>query len=124
MWTCEFCGWENVNDDRIALKEPACIRCGHYRGERAAKIAELEGDIKRLNEWDREYTARITRYHTLIEDLRDELAKTEDEHDRTVREQYLNLQEVQEKMEKLRALKDGDPPSRVIAADQVLLYVR
>ncbi len=122
-WICEFCGWENPNDDRIALKEPSCIRCGRRRGERTAQIAELEADIKRLQEWDREYTAKITRYHALIEDLRAQLAEAEDEHDRTVREQHLSFQELQEKMEKLRALKAGDPPSRMIAEDQVLLVV-
>lgn len=30
-WICEFCGWENLNDDRVGRREPSCTRCNHQR---------------------------------------------------------------------------------------------
>ena len=47
-WVCEYCGTENFQDDRIAMQEPACLRCGRRRGDLAASIEALQTRIARL----------------------------------------------------------------------------
>ncbi len=85
------------------------------------KLQRLERDIEHLRKLDRDYSAKILRYHTLIENLQGELSEAEEQHDRTVKEQYHSFLELQEKMEILQALRAGAAPSRVITDDQVLL---
>lgn len=117
-WTCEYCGLENYNDDRIALKEPACPRCGHRRGERAATIKELQAKISRLREEDRAYSARIRHYKSVIDDLWAELHGFEGKHDSAVKEQSENYLDLQEAEGRLRVLLAIDPAARQIAEDQ------
>ena len=123
-WTCEYCGLENLQDDRIALQEPACLRCGHRRGERAAAIKDLQAKIARLSEEDRAYTAKIRHYKSVINDLWTELHGFEDKHDTAVKEQYEYSLILQEAEGRLRVLLAIDPAARQIAEGQSTLEVQ
>lgn len=123
-WTCEYCGRENLQDDRIALQEPACLRCGHRRGERAAAIKDLQARIARLSEEDRAYTAKIRHYKSVIDGLWTELHGFEDKHDTAVQEQYEYSLILQEAEGRLRVLLAIDPAARQIAEGQGTLEVR
>ena len=83
-WICEFCGRENLQDERVGRNEPACIRCGHRRGERATAIKELQATITRLEE-DRAYSATIRHYKGRHRRLWTELHGFADKHDQAVR---------------------------------------
>ena len=123
-WTCEYCGTENLNDDRVALQEPSCPRCGHRRGERAATMKELRAEIERLTEEDRAYSARIRHYESVAEGMRAELSQIEDKHDQAVKEQYGNFLDLQEAEGRLRVLVAINPRPRQVTEDQSTLGVR
>lgn len=111
-WTCEFCGRENLNDDRIALQEPACPRCGHRRGERTATIKDLQAKIALLSEADQAYSAKIRHYRGAIDGLWTELHQFEEKHDTAVKEQYENYLDLQEAEGRLRVLIAINPSAR------------
>ena len=118
-WICEFCGRENLQDERVGRNEPACIRCGHRRGERATAIKELQATITRLSEEDRAYSATIRHYKGVIDGLWTELHGFADKHDQAVKEQYENSIILQEAIQRLQALeKNINPATRQIAEDQ------
>jgi len=120
-WTCEFCGRENLNDDRIGRKEPSCIRCGHKRGERTQNIQTLEFAIERITAWDKEYAAKIQRLTALYDSTWAELDRIAEEHDALVKEQYDNSLDLQAKTERLEALKAINPTGRRVTEDQSTL---
>jgi hypothetical protein len=120
-WTCEYCGWENLQDDRIALEEPPCIRCSHRRGERTQNIQTLEFAIERITAWDKEYAAKIQRLTALYDSTWAELDRIAEEHDALVKEQYENSIDLQAKTERLEALKAINPAPRQMPEDQSTL---
>jgi len=120
-WTCEYCGRENQNDDRVGMQEPACLRCGHRRGERAAAVKDLQTRIAILREEDRAYTAAIRHYKSVIDGLWTELHGFEDKHDTAVKEQYENSLTLQEAEGRLRVLLAIAPTHRQTPEDQITL---
>jgi len=120
-WTCEYCGLENLQDDRIAIQEPPCLRCGHRRGERAAAIKDLQSRIAILREEDRAYTAAIRHYKSVIDDLWTELQGFEDKHDTAVKEQHEYSLILQEAEARLRDLLATGPRPWQMPEDQSTL---
>lgn len=120
-WICEYCGRENHQSDRVALKEPACLRCDHRRGSRMESVAKLETKIAELMKWDRAYTDKIKRLEAVNISLWDEIAANATEHDNLLDERKENLLDLIKSREKLQALKDLDPESRLITNDQRML---
>jgi len=120
-WTCEYCGRENQNDDRVGMQEPACLRCGHRRGERAAAVKDLQARIAVLREADSAYTATIRHYKSVIDGLWTELHGFEDKHDTAVKEQYENSLTLQEAEGRLRVLLAIAPTHRQTPEDQSTL---
>ena len=120
-WTCEFCGWENPNDDRVGRKEPQCVRCNHQRGERTKNIKTLEFAIERITAWDKEYAAKIQRLTAQYEDTWAELDRIAEERERVRKERHENALDLQAKTERLEALKAIDPATRRVTEDQSTL---
>ena len=120
-WVCEYCGLENLQDDRIAMQEPACLRCGHRRGERTQKIQTLEFAIERIRTWDREYVAKIERLTALYDSTWAELDRIAEERERVRKERHENSLDLQAKTERLEALKAIDPTARRVAEGQKTL---
>lgn len=121
-WLCDFCGWENLVDDRVARQEPACIRCGHRRGEREATIRALQDNIARLQEEIRGSTALVARTAALIEDCWAEISRLADTHDRAVKDREQAHRDLEEKKTRLQELESLDPAVRRVAPDQVSLF--
>jgi chromosome segregation ATPase len=117
-WICEFCGRENYQSDRIALKEPACLRCGNRRGSKDKRIARLEEEITLLTKIDRDYAEKIEHLEEVNASLWDEIASNAIDHDNLLNERKEILQSLIKVREKLQALKDIYTPGRVIAKDQ------
>lgn len=120
-WTCEYCGLENLQDDRIAMQEPACLRCGHRRGERTQKIQTLEFAIERIRTWDREYVAKIERLTALYDSTWAEIDRIAAERDGLYKERHENALDLEVKKERLAALQAVDPTARRVAEDQSTL---
>ncbi|MDD4455372.1 MAG: hypothetical protein PHI67_08700 [Candidatus Methanomethylophilaceae archaeon] len=120
-WICEFCGRENYQSDRIALKEPACLRCGNRRGSKDKRIAELESRIEALTKWDRDYAEKIEHLEEVNASLWDEIASNAIDHDNLLDERKENHDDLLKARAKLQALKDLYTPGRVIAKDQRIL---
>ena len=116
-WTCEYCGWENSQDDRIGRKEPQCIRCNHRRGERMKKIQTLEFTIERIRAWDREYAEKIECLNAKYDSLWAGLDQIGSERDRLVRERHENALDLENKKKRLEALTAINP-ARQPAEDQ------
>ena len=117
-WTCEYCGWENLQDDRVGMREPSCLRCGHKRGERAKKIQTLEFSIGRIKAWDREYVQKIQRLTDLYDSTWEELDRIAAEHEGVIKERHENALDLQAKEESLAALRAIDPAPRQLTEDQ------
>ena len=117
-WICEFCGWENLNDDRVGRREPSCTRCNHQRGERTAKIKTLKFAIERITAWDQEYASKIEHLTALYEGTWAELDRIAAERESIRKERHENALDLQAKKERLEALKAIDPTARKPAADQ------
>lgn len=117
-WTCEFCGWENLQDDRVGGKEPACVRCSLRRGSRAAAIEELQDRISSLQENDRACVAQIRHYKSVIDNLWTELHGFEDKHDEAVKEHRDNTLDLQIAEAQLRELRAVNPTARRVTEDQ------
>lgn len=120
-WTCEFCGWENQQDDRVGRKEPQCVRCTHQRGERTKNIKTLEFAIERITAWDREYAEKIERLTAQYESTWAELDRIAAERDGLYKERHENALDLQAKKERLTALKAIDPTARRLTEDQSTL---
>ena len=117
-WTCEFCGWENLQGDRVGGQEPACVRCSLRRGSRAAAIEELQERISRLQENERACVSRIRHYKSVIDDLWTELHGFEDKHDEAVKEHRDNIIDLQIAEGRLRELQAVNPTARRLTEDQ------
>lgn len=117
-WTCEYCGWENLQDDRVGMQEPSCPRCHLRRGSLEANIVDLLEEIDGLQEDDRVCVDQIRHYKSVIEDLWTELHGYEDRHDTAVREHRDNLTALEIAREKLRKLQAIAPTGRRVAEDQ------
>lgn len=122
-WTCEYCGRENLQDDRVGRKEPQCVRCGHQRGERTKNIKTLEFAIERITAWDREYAEKIERLTAQYEDTWAELDRIAAERERVRKERHENSLDLQAKIERLAALQAIDPAARRVTEDQSTLPV-
>ena len=122
-WVCEYCGCENLQDDRVGRQEPRCVRCTHQRGERTAKIKTLEFAIGRITTWDQEYASKIERLDALYDTTREELYRIAEEHDTLAKERHENALDLQAKKERLETLKALDPTARKPTADQRTLPV-
>ena len=120
-WICEFCGRENYQSDRIALKEPACLRCGNRRGSKDKRIAELESRIEALTKWDRDYAEKIEHLEEVTASLWAEIAANATEHDALLDERKENHDDLLKARAKLQVIKDLYTPGRVIAKDQRML---
>ena len=120
-WTCEYCGLENDQDDRVGRKEPQCVRCNHRRGERTSKIKTLEFAIGRITTWDQEYVSKIDRLTALYDSTWAELDRIAAERDGLVKERHENALDLQAKKEHLAALQAIDPAARRVAEDQSTL---
>jgi len=70
-WICEFCGRENLQDDRVALQEPACIRCGHRRNSLTdsltEQIKELRDNYSNLTDWQTDCSRTVQRLEALYD---------------------------------------------------------
>ncbi|MDD2813827.1 MAG: hypothetical protein PHF53_10495 [Bacteroidales bacterium] len=120
-WTCEYCGCENLQDDRVGRREPQCVRCNHQRGERTAKIKTLEFAIGRIKVWDREHAEKIERLTSQYEDTWAELDRIAAERESVRKERHENSLDLQAKQERLAALQALDPTARRVAEDQSTL---
>ena len=49
MWICSFCGCENHQDDKIAMQEPSCMRCGSQKGKMEKMRDVSESHLADLN---------------------------------------------------------------------------
>ncbi|MFA7121648.1 MAG: hypothetical protein WC277_09210 [Bacilli bacterium] len=122
-WICEYCGCENLQDDRVGHQEPQCVRCTHHRGERTSKIQTLEFAIERITAWDKEYASKIERLTALYENTWSELDRIAAEHESVRKERHENALDLQAKKERLAALQAIDPTARRVAEDQSTLQV-
>jgi len=84
-------------------------------------VAKLETKIAELMKWDRAYTDKIKRLEAVNISLWDEIAANATEHDNLLDERKENLLDLIKSREKLQALKDLDPESRLITNDQRML---
>ena len=123
-WECEFCGRENLQDDRVGRQEPQCVRCGHRRGERTKNIKTLEFAIGRITAWDKEYVSKIERLTALYDSTWAELDRIAAEREDLYKERHENALDLQAKQERLAALQAIDPAARQIAEGQSTLEVR
>ncbi|MFA5408277.1 MAG: hypothetical protein WC343_05845 [Bacilli bacterium] len=123
-WICEFCGRENLQDDRVGRQEPQCVRCGHRRGERTKNIKTLEFAIGRITAWDKEYVSKIERLTALYDSTWAELDRIAAEREDLYKERHENALDLQAKQERLAALQAIDPAARQIAEGQSTLEVR
>ena len=123
-WICEFCGLENLQDDRVGRQEPQCVRCGHRRGERTKNIKTLEFAIGRITAWDKEYVSKIERLTALYDSTWAELDRIAAEREDLYKERHENALDLQAKQERLAALQAINPCPRQIAEGQSTLEVR
>jgi len=120
-WVCEFCGWENHQDDRVGLEEPACIRCGHRRFSQVVEINDLIETIDRCKQWEWEYGERVECKTSIIEDLRATLGNEIYEHNKLLAERLENQKELAAAQKRLHNLETRGRPGRHITPDQLTL---
>lgn len=120
-WTCEFCGTENPNDDRVGRNEPQCVRCNHQRGERTKTIKTLEFAIEQITARDKEYAAKIQRLTDMYDSTWVELDQIAAERATVIKERHENSLDLQAKQKRLVALKAIDPTARRVTEDQSTL---
>lgn len=117
-WTCEHCGWENLQDDRVGREEPACIRCGKRRFSRVVEIDDLKETIDRCKQWEWEYRKKVEHKTGIIEDLRATLDNEIYEHGKLLAERLENQKELDAAQKRLHNLETRGKPERHITPDQ------
>lgn len=80
-WICPWCGWENVQDDRIGRDEPKCVRCKHERTTREEIQKKQEGKLADIEKEIREIHQHLDPIIWELDDLYSEVAKLEMERD-------------------------------------------
>lgn len=122
-WFCPHCGKENECEDRIALKEPRCARCGQERADPGAVSIALVAEKAKVRQAREALVVRLATLSNQIVDLESEIATltalravVKEEHRACVQAEA----DVDARIERLAAIVRGERP-RVVTADQASL---
>ncbi len=117
-WTCEFCGWENYQNDRGGLREPECTRCGEPRDSKGKQIDSLRIEIKALSKDDKYLSGQLEHIRDVIGSLENEISDLRSEYNDIFDERRKNLKHLLKQRAELNRLENLVPGVRVIYSDQ------
>jgi DNA-directed RNA polymerase subunit RPC12/RpoP len=123
-WICVWCGRENHQEDRIALQDPTCMRCGMKRAN--SKQVQEQIEVKLL-QTRREIatTGDTIKHHQeflwLLENRLQEIYEEMEPHKREIESARKYLNEQKSELEKLEAVEIHTTPVKYIAPTQTRL---